>query len=296
VNYALEVLPFLAFFAIVALLWLILVRIAPPLWRYTQRQGLTAARHLVANKRLSGFLGPVRERLQSRSAYLPVALILIVGAAVTLWSADGFLDLAELLRDNSPELTRIDREVHDGIVAYRSAGWTTFFETAADVGSPVGLGAIVLIVAVVLVVKRRFRWLLYLAVTAGGGGLLNLALKEYFARQRPDLTIALRGAHGYSFPSGHAMGSMIAFSALAYLAFRAFPTWNLKALAIAVAATSILSVSASRIYLGVHWTSDVGAGLAAGALWTATTTVAYELFRQIYHLRERMKAQVPPPA
>jgi undecaprenyl-diphosphatase len=295
VQYLAEVLPFLAFAAIVALLWIILVRIAPPLWGVVQKRGLSAARRALANERFSSRFGPLRERIRTRAPYIPVALIVVAGALLTFWSADGFLDLAEMLHANSPELAKVDRDVHDGIVAYRNTGWTTFFETAADVGSPVGLGAIVVVVAIILAVKRRFRWLAYLAVTAGGGALLNLALKSYFERQRPDLSVALRGAHGYSFPSGHAMGSMITFSALAYLAFRAFPTWRLKALALSFAATSILAVAASRIYLGVHWISDVGAGLAAGALWTTATTAAYELFRQIYHLRERRRAASHQP-
>ena len=81
------------------------------------------------------------------------------------------------------------------------------------------------IVAIVLAIMRRWRWVLYLAVTTVGGALLNMELKRFFARARPGVAEMLRRAHGYSFPSGHAMGSAVAFGALAYLAYRAAKSW-----------------------------------------------------------------------
>jgi undecaprenyl-diphosphatase len=95
----------------------------------------------------------------------------------------------------------------------------------------------------------------------------------------------LRDAHGYSFPSGHAMGSAVCFGALAYLALRAIPRWRYRAAAIAFAFTMILAISASRIYLGVHWISDVGAGIAAGLIWVIAATVAHETMRRIRMVR-----------
>jgi undecaprenyl-diphosphatase len=97
--------------------------------------------------------------------------------------------------------------------------------------------------------------------------------------------VALRGAHGYSFPSGHAMGSMIVAGAFAYLGYRALPTIASKAAAVAAATTFVITVAASRVYLGVHWISDVGAGLTGGLLWVLGITVAYETFRRIRLIR-----------
>ncbi|HVR41558.1 MAG TPA: phosphatase PAP2 family protein, partial [Thermoanaerobaculia bacterium] len=95
----------------------------------------------------------------------------------------------------------------------------------------------------------------------------------------PDLAQRLREAHGYSFPSGHAMGSTIVLGALAYLAFRVLVRWRWKSCALALGLTLILAISSSRIYLGVHWISDVGAGITAGLIWVISTTVAYEASR-----------------
>src|SRR5206468_9877807 len=147
------------------------------------------------------------------------------------------------------------------------------------------------IVGIILAMKRRWRWLTYLAITCGGGVALNEWLKHYFARARPELAEALRQAHGYSFPSGHAMGSTMVFGALAYLATRVLPRWRWKAAAIALACTLILSVALSRVYLGVHWISDIAAGISAGALWVIVTTVAYEVLRRARALRTQERAR-----
>ena len=75
------------------------------------------------------------------------------------------------------------------------------------------------------------------------------------------------------------------FGALAYLAVRTIPRWRYRAAAVAFAGTMILSISASRIYLGVHWISDVGAGICAGLIWVIAATVAYETMRRIRMVR-----------
>ena len=95
----------------------------------------------------------------------------------------------------------------------------------------------------------------------------------------------MRDAHGYSFPSGHAMGSTIVFGAFAYLAFRILNNWRPRAAALAFCCSMILAICASRIYLGVHWISDVAAGVSAGLIWLVATTVAYETFRRIRMIR-----------
>ncbi|HEX6177122.1 MAG TPA: phosphatase PAP2 family protein, partial [Thermoanaerobaculia bacterium] len=106
------------------------------------------------------------------------------------------------------------------------------------------------------------------------------------ARARPDLAEALRTADGYSFPSGHAMGSTVVFGALAYLILRIQAPWRKRAAGLAAAVTFIAAIAASRVYLGVHWISDIVAGITAGTLWVTIATVAYETFRRIRLVRE----------
>jgi membrane-associated phospholipid phosphatase len=257
---------------------------------------------------LSYFGGPAVERLLGAAAhrtaafryrdYVPVVVILSLGVVAAMVAGDGFLDLAEEVQASSAELHAIDSEVHTWARSARTAGSTAFFTAMTVIGTPVGLGILVAIVSAALALVRRPKLVLYLVATTGMGALLNIQLKAWFARARPDLAEALRGAHGYSFPSGHAMGSTIVFVAFSYLVIRTVHHWRFRAPALAAALTMIVAISASRIYLGVHWISDVGAGIAAGLIWAVTTTVAYETFRRIRMvraLRAGRRASSPHP-
>ena len=219
--------------------------------------------------------------------YLPVVLIVLGGAALTTFAGDEFLDIAELVHSRSPALQQSDVRFHDWAISERSPIATKIFVTATNFGSPVALGILVAIITVVLIVRHRYGWAIYLAGTTGIGSLMLLELKRYFARARPDIAEALRRASGYSFPSGHAMGSAIVFGALGYLALRSQRTWRAKAAALAAAVTLVVTIAASRVYLGVHWISDVGAGVSMGAVWVTIATVAYETFRRIRAIRGR---------
>ncbi|HUP60520.1 MAG TPA: phosphatase PAP2 family protein [Thermoanaerobaculia bacterium] len=240
-------------------------------------------------------LEPVIEHLIKRAAhrtaafryrdYLPVAVLLGAGIAVTFYAGDWFIDIAERVRADSPQLREIDERTHEWARFTRTAGSTRFFNTMTIIGTPVGLAAIVLIASIVLFAKKHWRWASYLIFTTGVGGLLNRLLKSSFERARPDLAEALRQASGFSFPSGHAMGSVVCFGALSYLAMRAIPRWRWRAAALAFGLTMALSIASSRIYLGVHWISDIGAGMCAGLIWVSVTTVAYETFRRIRMIR-----------
>ena len=248
-------------------------------------------------------IGPLTERLLKRTAhwtasfryrdYLPVFVIVAIGIVATAAAGDAFMDIAEVVQEESSELHQIDSSVHSWAHETRTSGSTSFFTIMTLIGTPVGLAAIGVLVAVYFAFSGHWRWSAYLLLTGGIGGLLNLWLKSTFARARPELAEALRGAHGYSFPSGHAMGSTIMFGALGYLAFRYFRTWRSRALAVAFTTSMIVAIAASRIYLGVHWISDIAGGISAGVVWLATTTVAYETFRRIRHVRAlRAQAQL----
>ena len=276
---------FAAFFALFLILWSVLYATLPLL----RRGGATLTRRLtrlgLSSARLGRWSDYARERWKPFRTYLPIALIVIAGAVLTAWAGDGFLDLAELVHSRSPVLQSVDAGVHDWAVSRRTPGATRFFVVMTIIGGPAALALIVVITVIALLILGRYRWAAYLALTCGGGGLLNLELKRYFARVRPDVAEMLRLAHGYSFPSGHAMGSTVTFGALSYLAFRVAKTWPSKAAALALALTLTLAVSLSRVYLGAHWISDVAAGMSAGAIWVASTTVAYETFRRVRLLR-----------
>jgi membrane-associated phospholipid phosphatase len=269
---------YVAFVVTFLILWALVYASLPAI----RHLGRLLARAIARSARVTRFVSSTQERFKN---YLPVAAIVIAGALFTAWAGDAFIDLAEKVHGNNAALQKIDTSIHDWAVNERTAGATTFFTMMTIIGGPLGLAVLLTIIAVILAIRRRWRWLIYLAVTAGGGALLNLELKRYFARARPIAAEMLRRANGYSFPSGHAMGSAVAFGALAYLAFRAIRSWPAKAAVMAFLYTLVACVALSRVYLGVHWISDVLAGVTVGTVWVTTTTVAYETLRRIRRLR-----------
>jgi membrane-associated phospholipid phosphatase len=268
-------------------LWLAIHNLLPFLSYAVIRARDIAMGQIERHEKLATLLGRRETGWERWKSWTPVVSILIAGftaSAVTGWV---FAELAENLREASPRLLEIDERIHGAAVNLHTQAGTDFFTFFTVVGTPVGLAILCIIASVLLAIEKRFRWVAYLAVTTGVGALLNISLKAYFARERPDLSVALRHASGYSFPSGHAMGAAVVFGALAYVGVRRFTTWRARSATLAVAATCVIAIALSRIYLGVHWVTDIVAGISAGTLWVVTATLAYETFRRVRLLRSR---------
>lgn len=129
------------------------------------------------------------------------------------------------------------------------------------------LGLLTLAVAGYLLLERKFRLAGLLVIAIGGGVLLSSLLKHSFDRPRPDLVP--HGSHVYttSFPSGHSMMAAITYLTLAALLSRSQKRGEVKIFFLSLAALLTIAVGISRIYMGVHWPTDVLAGWTAGAVW-----------------------------
>lgn len=266
----------LFFASVLLVLWASANLLVPRIEHAVRHGAGLVAQWLRAHERWS----PIFGRLEVKRSYAPLVVTFAIGAAVILWAGDAFIDIATALHMHNPLVQQIDITVYHWLASRRTPALNVFFVGATMFGSPVSMASIVAIVIIALLVRRRFRWAAYLGITAAGGAVLNELLKHHFVRARPDLSVAVLRAEGYSFPSGHAMGSTIVLGALAYLAARALPTWRAKSAAFSALFTSNLAIAIPRLYLGVHWTSDVAAGLAAGLLWLTGTTAGYEVVRQ----------------
>jgi undecaprenyl-diphosphatase len=147
-------------------------------------------------------------------------------------------------------------------------GW--LHNAAIDVtslGSLTVLGLLILLAFALLLCLKRWGESALLLVGAFGGVGISQGLKAIFGRERPDLDYRAVEAVNASFPSGHAMMSAVVFLTLGVLAARFTDLKRLKALALGAAVFLSLLVGISRIYLGVHWASDVLAGWSVGAAW-----------------------------
>ncbi len=172
----------------------------------------------------------------------------------------------------------------DQAVATTLQSWATPLATPVFVGisrlGSLGVGVLALGVSVCYGWRRQWLQLGAWLVALGGGEALNLVLKQLLARPRPPVVHPLVSAAGYSFPSGHAMASLIAYGMLAYFAILALRTWRARTGAVCAAALLVLLIGFSRLYLGVHYVSDVLGGFAAGGVWLSTCITGMELVRR----------------
>ncbi|MDG4649474.1 phosphatase PAP2 family protein [Roseibacterium sp. SDUM158017] len=196
-----------------------------------------------------------------------LVLLAIVVAAV--WG------LAELTDEVLEGATRnLDRDI---LLALRTRG---------DLSNPIGppwleemgrdftaLGGTAVIAGATLVVagffatRRSLGSMLYLLTATGGGIAISGIAKSVFDRPRPDLVPHGSIVHTASFPSGHSMMAAVAYLTLGVLIARVLPQRRQKVYVLTVAVIVVLLVGVSRVYLGVHWPTDVAAGWLAGAGW-----------------------------
>jgi undecaprenyl-diphosphatase len=140
---------------------------------------------------------------------------------------------------------------------------------------------IVLVASALFWVTQHRYSVLLLWVAALGGGVLNTVLKLVFDRPRPQVFEWRAHYAGLSsFPSGHATLSMVAYITLAYLIIRLAPTLWMRLLALSVAGVVVLLIGLSRLYLGVHYPSDVLAGYAVGFVWANFCALGVEGMRR----------------
>jgi len=203
---------------------------------------------------------------------LTTSILILVAC---LWSFGGLLeDVFE-----AETLVRWDLGVAQWLHAHQSASVVAFFQAVTQFGEPV-LWVIVLLVTVWLVSRHEILLLWAWLAANFGGLLLQVTLKGIARRTRPEFASAHLRDTSYSFPSGHAMAATIAYFMLAYIACTTFG-WRgrMRVAAYASAAAMTLMIALSRLVLGVHFPSDVIAGLAAGGAWLAACFSILDVIR-----------------
>lgn len=155
-----------------------------------------------------------------------------------------------------------------------------------SIGGPTVLGLVVFGVVGFLLLQTRYRTALVILVTAATGELSNYALKSAFMRPRPTIVPHLRDVLSTSFPSGHAMESAIIYLTLGAMLMRVAERRLTKIYCLAVAGTLTLLVGISRVYLGVHYPSDVIGGWIIGFVWASLCWLVAQRTEPITHVKE----------
>ena len=226
---------------------------------------------------LSDFRRFVRHRLERGGPYglgLTLAVLATTGA---LWLFAAVVD--SVLEQN--DLFRFDASAHAALYRFVGPQHEAFGRAVTWLGNNATLICLVVLVAAALLYVRQWTLALRVVLGSGLGGLVVLGLKTLFHRARPVDRIV--HATGYSLPSGHAFASTVFYGMMVYLVWRLVrPAWA-RWLATAVGACVIAAVGLSRVYLNVHFLTDVVAGWAAGLAWLISVLV-------VVHVMESRRA------
>jgi membrane-associated phospholipid phosphatase len=222
--------------------------------------------------------------LRQASPVRRASMVLILGLMAAILAGGIFGVLAEDVL-NRELVTVFDAGLGRWLLNHATPEGSQLFFAITTWGSISFLEIGVVIVGLWLLVRRRYLELGAFLIAMGGGVFLNQILKNLFLRPRPAYLNAFYQEPGYSFPSGHAMTSIIFYGMLAYLLIRISQLWRWKVAFAAVAALIIMLIGFSRLYLGVHFLTDVLGGWAAGIAWLATCIIALEAL----HSRKSIK-------
>lgn len=221
------------------------------------------------------------------------AAALLVGLVVVVALAVGFTEVLDDVLEGDG-IAGFDRPATTWLATHRDLWLTGVLRVVTVVGSPLFLAAVALPISVVAGWRCGSWRPVVLALAAGVGiPVVLFTAKVLVGRQRPSLPFALIDADGYSFPSGHATGTAASMVIAAWLLTRwLVPWWTGRVAVWAIATGVTFVVGFSRVYLGVHYVSDVLSGWLLGMAWAGTVMLVGSWWDNTR--RARGSAAIPP--
>jgi undecaprenyl-diphosphatase len=237
----------------------------------------------------------VRAKLQRIASTDLLVLITVLTALVGSWA---FVELADEVSEGATQ--RVDawavRSLRSPTDAALPIGPRWLLDDVRDLSALGGRSVLVLVTTAVVLylwLVRAFHGMWMVLVAAVGGQLLVVLLKGVFARPRPDIVPHLAHASFSSFPSGHSMSAAAVYLTLGLLLARFTGRTRLRIYFLSIATLLTIVVGVSRVYLGVHYPTDVLAGWAAGAAWAASCWLVAGWLQRHGVIESRMKEALP---
>ncbi|WP_335871650.1 phosphatase PAP2 family protein [Bacillus sp. 2205SS5-2] len=194
----------------------------------------------------------------------------------------GFVEIVDELQEN--EIHAFDNDVTNVVRISITERVTNVMTFVTYFGGVEWITLLTLLITLGLIVFKKYPLAFYFASVNALGAGFNALLKNIFQRERPAIEHLVEQG-GYSFPSGHSMGSIIFYGALTIVIYRLVEyRWAKVTIAVLGILFSIL-IGVSRIYLGVHFPSDVVGGFSAGGAWLITCTILYVV---LFNFRKRI--------
>ena len=229
----------------------------------------------------------LRKKFSGKNEDLSYYILIISALVVFVLGLNFFIELTDSLTGRA--LKGYDRKVTDFVISFRTPQLNKIFQFITDAGDLYGYIIATSIAAIFFFLRfRNWKIILELLSITILAALSNIALKRVINRQRPEIE-HLVVVESLSYPSGHSMSAMAFYGFLIYLSFRIkLPKW-LRGLLVFFFIFLILGIGISRIYLGVHFPSDVLGGFTAGLIWVAFCIVLFNLIDLIRKGRRRGK-------
>ena len=231
----------------------------------------------------------------AHNVYATFGIFILIGASLAIAGTWGFASLAGHVRSGATQA--FDDAVLRWIGAHRTSSLDASMLEITSLGTGSVVTMIVAIAALFLWLNQHKHSAYLLLLATLGGMVLNNLLKIGFTRPRPEVIPWATSAFSYSFPSGHAMSATIVYSTVAYLAAR-LQRRRASRVAIMILATVIIAlICGSRLYLGVHYPSDVAAGIVIGLAWAGFCMATLEAI-QLYARRnapQMLTEEAPAP-
>lgn len=206
-----------------------------------------------------------------------LAVCLMVGLRVAILCIWLFSKLAEEVLED--KLERFDSHIIGFFESLQTPTLDVIYTSVTDMGSVWFVVSLSVMVILLLWFKAKDQWATLLFIIAiGGNGALTWLLKQIYERGRPSINEAI-DAVGFSFPSGHSMGSLVFYGFLIYLMIRSRQKRVIKISSSIALGILVFLIGTSRIYLGAHFPSDIIAGYIAGTIWLTLCILVLEWIR-----------------
>lgn len=266
----------IAALALAAGAWHVLVMIGPRTWTLAVDLWNRARQtRLARSLREVPMFGHVLSGTLTIARYL--GIVALLGFALSAGATVLFFELADEIGAGE-WLAEFDVALSAALREHLSFETLRVFSIVTHLGDGVVLFGIGVVVFAVLAVRRQKLLAAAWVVTTLSGAVLNRLLKSIFERSRPLHDHGLTAPDGWSFPSGHASGSMLVYGLLTYLVVRSTPpAWHIPAALAGI--VLVIFVGSSRVLLQVHYLSDVLAGYASATAWIAVAIAALEAVR-----------------
>lgn len=219
-----------------------------------------------------------------------VGALLFVGLALILVCVTAFATLADEVMEGGTQ--QVDAAVLLWMNSHASPELTGLALDVTALGAGTVVWLVVIVASVFLWVSRHRYSVLLLWVAIMGSGLINTIMKLFFERPRPQLfpwRVPYAGLS--SFPSGHSMTSTVCYATLAFLIARLVDSRFLRRFVFGLAAVMVVLIGLSRMYLGVHYPTDVLAGFVMGLAWASFSALMIEALRYFRHREPAIAAQ-----